>query len=109
MSEIEQEEQKTTLPIRWHVPDNLQSRYANNVLVQSSQYDIVISFFETQLPPLAGSPKENQEKLIEMGAIRADCVSRIIVSPELLPSIISALQTGLASYQETYGSPKSER
>ena len=58
---------------------------------------------------MSGSPKENQEKLIQMGAIRADCVSRIIVSPELLPSIISALQTGLASYKEAYGSPQLEK
>jgi len=42
MSEAEQDEQQgsfeVSLPIDWHYPENLLSRYANNVLVQNGKY-----------------------------------------------------------------------
>lgn len=90
---------KIQLPIDWHIPDSIQSRYVTNVLVQPGQYEIIISFFETQIPLLAGQPEENKAKLEQIGAIRAECVGRIIVVPEQVPGIISALQTGLDIYR----------
>jgi|SRR5436305_14472531 len=102
--ETEQQEYQTTnIPIEWYVPETLQSRYANNVLVQSTPYEVTISFFETQLPPLSGTREENQAKLKQLGHVQAKCVSRIVVTPTLLPRIISALQVGLDTYQEAYG------
>ena len=95
MSEIEQEQQPSdeiALPIEWHCPEGIQSRYANNVLVQQGPYEFIISFFETQIPMLSGTPQENKAKLRDMGAIRAECVSKIVVSPELMEGLISALQ-----------------
>ena len=100
--EIEQEQQQSeiiTLPVEWHFAEGLQSRYANNMLVQAGQYEVVISFFEMQSPLLLGSPEENKEKLKQLGAIRAECVSKVIVSPEVVPRLISALQTELEKYQ----------
>jgi hypothetical protein len=71
------------------------------VLVQSGQFEIFISFFEAHVPPLLGQPEENKVKLERLGSIRAECVSKIIVSPEIVPTIISALQTGLENYRST--------
>ena len=107
MSEAEQEKETptlTNLSIDWHIPENAQSRYANNVLVQSTQHEIIISFFETQIPPLIGTATENAARLKEIGSVRADLVSRIIVAPGILPAMISALQTGLETYQDAYSS-----
>lgn len=112
MDEAEQEQhvpEFTSLPIEWHIPDSIQSQYANNILVQSSPYEIVISFFETQLPPVVGRPEENITKLQEIGSLRADCVARIIVAPALLPSVISALQSGLEAYREAYNTSQLEK
>lgn len=99
--EIEQEQQQSdeiTLPVDWHFPENIQSRYVNNVLVQIGQSEFVVSFFEMQLPLLLGTPEENKAKLKEMGSIRAECVSKIIVSPEVMPALVSALQIELDKY-----------
>lgn len=86
------------LPIDWHVSENLQSRYVNNVIVQPGKYEITIFFFETQLPPFVGSAEENKDFLLKRGSIRAECVGKMIVDPELMPEIIKALQTGLDGY-----------
>lgn len=111
MSELEQQREAaevTSLPVEWHVPDDTRSQYANNVLVQSTPHEIVVSFFEAQLPPLVGTAAENAAKIKEIGHVRANLVARIVVAPGLLPSIIDALQTGLDTYIEAYGSKREE-
>jgi Protein of unknown function (DUF3467) len=103
MGEVEREqqsEQNTDLPITWHIPNNLQSRYASNVIVQAGQHEIVIAFFEKQFPPLVASSQENEDAFQQKPSIRAECVSRIIVSPEVLPTIIEVLQNGLKAYHQ---------
>src|SRR5437016_1731260 len=109
MSEAEKE-QSIGIPLRidWHYPEGMQSRYVNNVLVQPGQYELVISFFETQLPVLVGQPDENKRMLEELGSIRAECVSKIIVSPEIIPTLVSALEAGLENYRQSKGQAKED-
>ncbi len=87
-----------TLPVDWHVSENIQSRYATNIVAQPIQHEFVISFFEAQPPIFIGTPEENKTRYQELGAIRAECVARIIVAAERLPEFIEALQTTLAAY-----------
>lgn len=104
MSQAEQEKPEgVSLRIDWHIPEGVQGRYANNMLVQAGQYEIVISFFETQLPVLLGQPEENKRKLEELGSIRAEFVSKIIVPPDLVPVLINALEVGLENYRQAKG------
>lgn len=90
-----EEQRGVSLPIDWHIPEGTKSRYANNVLVQVGQFEITISFFEAELPILLGQPEENKKKLEELGVVRAECVSKIVISPEFLPILIKALENGL--------------
>lgn len=111
MSQSEQKRDSVTitaLPIKWHIPDNAQSQYANNVLVQSTPHEIIISFFETQLPPLAGTTAENAAKLKDIGYVQANLVARIVVAPGIAPSVINTLQAGLDMYHEAYDPPKAQ-
>lgn len=99
MDEEEREQsQGITIPIEWHVPDSIQNRYVHNMLVQSGRHELTLFFFETQIPPFLGSPDESKDFLLKKGAIRAECVSKLTVSPQLIPEIIKALETGLENY-----------
>ncbi len=101
MNEPGQEQQEghaVTIPVEWYVPDSIQSRYASNVFVQGGQYEITLSFFETRLPILTGTPEENEAAIKKLGAIRAECVARVIIDPELVPKLIEALQKGMDGY-----------
>jgi hypothetical protein len=48
----EKDTSRILLPIEWHVPDDLVTRYANNLLIQHTEHEFILSFFEI-LPPLA--------------------------------------------------------
>ena len=97
-AENETSSQNINIPVDWHISDDLKIQYASNVFVQAGEYDINISFFQTQLPLLTGTPEENQKKLEQLGSVRAECVGRMVVNPALVPKIISALQTTLDNY-----------
>jgi hypothetical protein len=99
MNEEEREQShEITLPIEWYVPDSIQNRYVHNMLVQPGNHELTLFFFETQIPPFLGSPEESRDFLLKKGAIRSECVSKMTVSPQLIPEIIKALETGLDNY-----------
>ena len=112
MSEAQQEQQplqNITLPIDWHVSDSVQGRYVDNVIVQPGKYNIAMFFFETQVPPFVGtSPEENLAYLQSKGPIRAECVGKMVVAPELMPEIIKAMQTALEGYNAAKASEERE-
>ena len=97
MSEEEQENQSTSVavPIDWHIPDNIITPYASNMFVQAGEYEMILTFFQAKMPLLTGTPEENKTKLEQLDAIKAECVSRIIVPPDLIPNIIKALRDNL--------------
>ena len=86
------------VPVDFHTPADFPSCYANNILVQHSDYEFTVSFFEMRPPVLLGSPEQNLEKLKGMEAIQAECVARIVVVPERVQDFIVALQTSLDKY-----------
>src|SRR5438105_14441410 len=100
MSEVEHEEQASEgiqIPIKLHVHDTLHNQYVNNVIVQPGQNEITLFFFETHIPPYVGSPEANRQYLLNQ-SVRFECVSKLVVAPQLVPEIIKALQVGLDNY-----------
>jgi hypothetical protein len=109
MSEIEQEDQPSQgipLPITLHVPDTIHNQYVHNVIVQPGQNEITLFFFETHIPPYVGSPEANREYLLKQ-SVRFECVSKLVVAPQLVPEIIKALQVGWDDYNA--GKAREER
>ena len=109
MSEIEQEDQPSQgipLPINLHVPDTIHNQYVHHVIVQPGQNEITLFFFETHIPPYVGSPEANREYLLKQ-SVRFECVSKLVVAPQLVPEIIKALQVGLDDYNA--GKAREER
>lgn len=99
MSEVERDHpQQIILPNEWHVPDNIQNRYVHNLIVQPGNHELTLFFFETQIPPFTGSFEETRDFLTKQGSIRSECIGKMTVSPQLMPEIIKALETGLDSY-----------
>lgn len=90
------------LPLKWHVPDDIVSRFATNLVVQTLEDAFKLSFFEAKpeirLQKTAAIPRD----------VRADCVACIIISPEKLPSIIQVLQRQLDSFNESKKQPQAK-
>lgn len=86
------------IPIDWHFPEGLITRYANNVIVQHTDEEFIISFFEILPPVLLGSREEVKEKFEEIKKIPANCVARIIVPANAMSVFVSAITDNWGNY-----------
>lgn len=81
--------------LEWNIPDDIVARYATNMIVQRSEHEFIISFFEVKPPLLLGSPEEINEKLSKIKSVQANCVAQIIVAADKMSSFVEALQKNL--------------
>ena len=79
------------VPLRFNVPVNMPSKYATNLLVQSSEHEIIIYFFEAQPPIIFGDSEEDNIEEFKKIGIRADCVAKITVAKERFANFVNAL------------------
>ena len=86
------------VPVEWHYPEELLSRYATNMIVQHSDHEFVIQFFEVLPPLVLGTPEEQKVQLGGIKSVRAECVARVIVAPERMPEFVRVLQDNLEKY-----------
>jgi len=67
------------VPVNFVIPIGMTSRYAQHVIVQASDLDVTLSFFEMK-PPIVLGNSESQEKAKEAAlrdGINAECVARV--------------------------------
>lgn len=91
--------ESVNVPLDFHIPKGLISRYATNMTIQQGENEFIISFFEVIPPILLGTPEDRAKKISAMKEIRAECVARLIVAADKLPSFIGAMQSNLEIYE----------
>ena len=98
MAEQEPTRREYAIPLEYHVSADVQSKYATNLVVQHSEHEFLIHFFEARRPLLLGSPDEIDSKLESLKSVRAECVARIIVTADRMPDFVDVLQKNLERY-----------
>ena len=89
------------LPIAWQIPDDIVTRYATNIVVQHTEHEFIVSFFEVRPPMLLGLPEERRAALHKIEQVEARCVGRVVIAPERMQEFIDVLQENLQAYHET--------
>ena len=77
------------IPLQFQVPVGLSSRYAHHLVIQSTDQEVILSFFELKPPIVLGS-EEVQRAALKDG-ITAECVARVIVAKARYPDFVRAL------------------
>lgn len=83
-----------SVPLQLKNPPSLVTRYATNFVVQITEHEYIISFYEAQ-PPLQFVPGAPPVTVVP-----AECVGRIIVAPGRLPELIRILQEGVNNREQ---------
>ena len=86
------------MPIEWHISEDLDTKYATNLVIQHSEHEFIIDFFEMRHPLILGNPHQVREQQEKLESVRAECVARIIVSPDRMQEFIDAIQANLNQY-----------
>jgi hypothetical protein len=81
------------VPIEWRQGSDIISRYANHVVAQLGEKECYVSFFEIRPPFVLGTQEQMESQAKELKSVPADCVARIVISHDVLPSVIEVFQT----------------
>ena len=81
-----------SIPIIYKYTNETALRYANQVSVNGSEHDVVISFFQSAFQMQQSQPDPDAiKKLVESG-VDAECVARIVVSQSFYPILVEVLK-----------------
>ena len=84
------------IPIDWQIPEDLPVLFANNITVQHTEHEFILTFYQVTPPPLLGPLAE--QKLKQMEEVPAVAVARVAVSAGRLPDFIAAMQETLEKH-----------
>jgi hypothetical protein len=79
------------LLLEWVIPSDLDTKFANNFIIQNNGDEIIISFFEVIPPILVGDSKMIEDSLTKLTTVPAKCVSRIVITRQNLEILIRVL------------------
>ena len=80
----------------FHVPNEVRTKFAQEVAIQAVHTEFILSFFEVRLPIVQTNMSEKDVASL----IKTICVSRVALSAERIPSLIEALQSRLAKFNK---------
>ena len=83
------------LPIEWQF-DNVTTRFANQLVAQFDQHEVILSFFEIRPPMIFGDGTTNKQQAAALKSVKAECVARVVVSRERFPDFVRIQQEKLS-------------
>ena len=83
------------VPINWSYPEDLKTNFVTNLVVQHTDQEFILSFFETLPPLLLGEVKKEDLK-----SVNAKCVARVVVTPKRMEEFINVMQSNLNIFKQ---------
>ena len=96
------ERETIAVPMEMSIPDSLSTKYATNMVVQHTEHEFIIFFFEAQSPLVIGTPEEQKEALQKIKKVKAECVAKIVVAANRMPEFVRAFQTNLKQFNKNF-------
>lgn len=82
-------------------PDDLQSYFVSDMVIQHTSEHFTLSFFEIWPPPIiADTPQEREVLLEAIEKIEAKCVTRLVVTPEKMREFVKTMSENLEKYDK---------
>jgi hypothetical protein len=79
------------LPLKY-LCDDAVAQYATNLVIQHTEHEFVLSFYQVHSPIILGDSAERQRQLEQIDSVPATCVGRIVIAPKRMKAFLSVLQ-----------------
>lgn len=88
------------IPLKREYPEDLESNFVSNVVVQHQADHFVLSFFEVWPPPILGDTEEELEHILDsIEEIEATCVARLVVTPRRMREFIDVMSDSFGKWE----------
>ena len=90
------------IKIKRNFPDNLQSYFVSNLVVQHQPDSFILSFFEVWPPAILGDTEDEKAEAIEaIDHVDAKCVARLVLTPTKMKEFLDVMMGNWEKYEET--------
>lgn len=93
-----------TVRVQLYIPEDMPIHYADSFNLFFSDYDFTLSFFQTQSPLI-----NSDDEWAHVEAVKAKCVSRLVMPPHLIPRIMNILSENWQRFYEARQAQLRER
>jgi len=87
------------IPISWNIPDGSLG-YANNIVIQHTDTEFILMFFQTLPPVILGTQEQQVAQLAEVKSVQAHCVASVIIPAGKMAEFIGIMQTNLEKFRQ---------
>ena len=100
MSKLDNEHMITKLiKIDRVYPEDLQSFFVANFVIQHQPDHFVLQFFETWPPAIIGETEaEREEQLKSIDNVKSKCVARLVLTPERMKNFMKIMNENYSKY-----------
>ncbi len=99
---METEEMKKGISLSRTYPEDLDSHFVSNIVVQHQPDHFIISFFEVWPPPILGDTAEERQQVLQsIDEVEAKCVARLVVTPARMREFIDTMSENWERYERT--------
>jgi hypothetical protein len=95
--------------IDFDTPADFPTKYASNLVVQHTEHDFTITFFDIRPPLLVGSPDDKASQLDAVQTVKAVPLARIVVAASRMHEFVQVLQDNLKTYLARDKQPAGDR
>lgn len=101
-----EKDQGKAIRIDFEFPPDFPTQYASNLVVQHTEHDFTISFFDIRPPLLVGTEDDKAGQLASIAVVRATPLARIVVAASRMHEFVRVLQDNLKTFQASAPSEK---
>lgn len=104
MEKTEREEVKMErgleVPIERHIPDGLPVLWSNHFIIQHTEEEFMLTFFQVAAPILL---EPTEEEIEAIKSVRAIAVARIVLTPQKAHDVLEAMQKNVSKFEARRG------
>jgi hypothetical protein len=89
------------LRIEFDVPADFPTKYASNLVVQFTEHDFTVTFFDIRPPLLVGTAEEKASQVAAMEKVKAAPLARIVIAASRMPEFVRVMQDNLKTFEAT--------
>jgi hypothetical protein len=105
----DQSDDAKVVPVIWEVPAGVPTHYSTNLVVQHTDEDFTITFWDVRPPVLIGTREEKRKQVEALKEIRPTALVRIILSPSKMREFTQVMQDNLKTFAETRADTVTEK
>ena len=87
-------------PLRWEIPEDMVALWANNIVVQHTENEFILTFFQVA-PPILIQPTQQDLESIE--SVPARAVARVVLTPEGMQQVLKVMEDNYGRFKEKKG------